>query len=190
MSQPRSRSTDRRYYGVAEALVVEVEDPQGEGRVKVRFPWFDDRTVSAWCRVRQLYAGGGYGTFFIPEVGDEVLVAFVHGDLRLPIVLGGLYNGQDRPPVQRDASNDPKLIRTRGGHQVLLDDSRGKRKVEITDAAGNVVTLDSENGSITVTAKSDLTVEAKAGTLTLKGVTVNIEASASMSLQAPQISLN
>ena len=76
MSQARSRSTDQRYYGVAEAIVTDVNDPEKEGRVKLRYPWFDDQTVSDWCRVRQLYAGNGYGTFFVPEVGDEVLVVF------------------------------------------------------------------------------------------------------------------
>lgn len=190
MKESRSRSTDKRYYGVAEGLVVDVDDPEREGRVKLQFPWFDDRTVSDWCRVRQLYAGGGYGTFFIPEVGDEVLVAFIHGDMRLPIVLGGLYNGQDKPSVHRDAQNDPKLIRTKGGHQILLDDSPGQRKVEVIDAAGNSITIDSEANTITITAAADVTIESKTGTLTLKGVDVKVQGSASVAVKAPQIDLN
>ena len=70
---PRSRSTDQRYYGVAEGLVTNVDDPQKLGRVKLKFPWFDPEMESEWCRVRQFYAGNDYGAFFIPEVGDEVL---------------------------------------------------------------------------------------------------------------------
>ena len=126
---PRSRSTDRRYYGVVEALVAKVtDDPEGECRVTLRFPFFDGATAeSDWCRVVQPYAGNGYGAVFVPEVGDEVLVAFVHGDMRFPIVLGGLYNGVDKPPTDRTASKDQKMIRTKHGHQAVLDDSQGKR---------------------------------------------------------------
>src|SRR5262245_64193000 len=92
---PRSRSTDQRYYGVAAARVTYVNYTQELGRVKLKFPWFDQNMETEWCRVRQFYAGNQYGAFFIPEVGDEVLVSFIHGDMRLPIILGGLYNGKD-----------------------------------------------------------------------------------------------
>ena len=180
-TESRSRSTDQRYYGVAEAIVTDVNDPEREGRVKVKYPWFDDSTESDWCRVRQLYAGPGYGTFFVPEVDDEVIVAFVHGDLRQPIVLGGLYNGSDKPSVHRDGSSDPKLIRTKGGHQILLDDTSGKEKVEIVDKQGNTIVLDAVANSITVETK---------GTLTLKGATVSIEASGTMTLKGSTINLN
>src|SRR5262249_21351820 len=110
----RARSLDKRYFGVVEATVEQVEnDPDGEGKVKLKFPFFDDNTVSDWVRVRQLYAGSGYGAFFLPEKGTEVLVAFVHGDMRRPVVLGGLYNGKDKPPTKRTKQDDHKLIRTR-----------------------------------------------------------------------------
>jgi phage baseplate assembly protein V len=188
--ESRSRSTDQRYYGVAEALVTDVNDPEREGRVKVKYPWFDDQTVSDWCRVRQLYAGGGYGTFFVPEVGDEVLVAFVHGDMRMPIVLGGLYNGTDKPSVYRDDSTDPKLIRTKGGHQILLDDSAGKERIEIVDKQGNALVIDAVANTITLEAQSNVTVESKTGTLLLKGATVKIEASGTMTLTGSTINLN
>jgi uncharacterized protein involved in type VI secretion and phage assembly len=92
---PRAQTTDKRFYGVVEAVVVEVVDPDKEGRVKIQFPWFDEEMVTEFCRVRQFYAGNGYGAFFVPEAGDEVLVAFVHGDMRMPVILGGLYNGKD-----------------------------------------------------------------------------------------------
>lgn len=181
MSESRSRSTDKRYYGVAEAIVTDVNDPEKEGRVKLRYPWFDDQTVSDWCRVRQLYAGNGYGTFFIPEVGDEVLVGFIHGDLRLAIVLGGLYNGVDKASVFRDGSHDPKLIRTKGGHQVLLDDTAGKECIEVTDKNGNTVRLDS--------AKNEITVESK-GAMKLKATSIDIEASGAIKIKGSTIDLN
>ncbi len=148
--EARSRSTDQRYYGVAEAIVAEVNDPEQEGRVKVRFPWFDDRTVSDWCRVANLYAGNGYGSFFVPELEDEVLVAFVHGDMRLPIVLGGLYNGQDKPSTHRADDRDEKLIRTRGGHELLFDDKNGDHRLHLKTPAGNTAELDDKEKKITV----------------------------------------
>ncbi len=166
---PRARSTDKRYYGVVEALVVENEGDD-EGQVKLKFPWFDDTTVTDWVRVSQLYAGGGYGSVFVPEKGDEVLVAFVHGDMRYPIVLGGLYNGEDKPPTARTEGRDQKIIRTRHGHEVLLDDTQSKAAVRITSAAGHVVELDdqgkairitaAEGGSVTVTAQGEITLKA------------------------------
>ncbi|WP_246098018.1 phage baseplate assembly protein V [Streptomyces botrytidirepellens] len=166
---PRARSTDKRYYGVVQALVVENEGDD-EGQVKLKFPWFDDTTVTDWVRVSQLYAGNGYGSVFVPEKGDEVLVAFVHGDMRYPIVLGGLYNGEDKPPTARTDGRDQKIIRTRHGHEVLLDDTESKAAVRITSAAGHVVELDdqgkaikitaAEGGSVTVTAQGDITLKA------------------------------
>ncbi|WP_250850837.1 phage baseplate assembly protein V [Streptomyces malaysiensis] len=166
---PRARSTDKRYYGVVEALVVENEGDD-EGQVKLKFPWFDDTTVTDWVRVGQLYAGSGYGSVFVPEKGDEVLVAFVHGDMRYPIVLGGLYNGEDKPPTARTEGRDQKMIRTRHGHEVVLDDTRSKAAVRITSAAGHVVELDdqgktiritaAEGGSVTVSAQGDITLKA------------------------------
>lgn len=171
---PRARSTDKRYYGVVEALVVENEGDD-EGQVKLKFPWFDDTTVTDWIRVSQLYAGNGYGSVFVPEKGDEVLVAFIHGDMRYPIVLGGLYNGEDKPPTARSGGRDQKMIRTKHGHEVLLDDTESKAAVRITSAAGHVVELDdqgkairitaAEGGSVTVTAQGDITLKAPKVTL-------------------------
>ena len=148
---PRSRSTDRRYYGLASALVERVEDPEHEGRVTLRFPWFDGgRTESDWCRVAQLYAGNGYGSLFVPEAKDEVLVAFVHGDMRDPIVLGGLYNGKDKPPTHRASDRDQKMIRTKAGHEVILDDTSSARAVKVNTAGGHRVTMEDTSGSTAV----------------------------------------
>ncbi|MER7049326.1 phage baseplate assembly protein V [Streptomyces jumonjinensis] len=176
---PRARTTDKRYYGVIEALVVE-NDGDDEGRVRLRFPWFDQTTVTDWCRVGQLYAGNGYGSLFVPEKGDEVLVAFVHGDMRFPIVLGGLYNGADKPPAARTGGRDQKIIRTRHGHEVVLDDTAAQAAVRITSAAGHTVELDdqgrtvritaAEGGSVTVTAQGDITLTAPKVTIDSPGI--------------------
>lgn len=147
--EPRSRSTDQRFYGVAEALVVDNLDPESQGRVKVKFPWFDPGMDSEWCRVSNLYAGPDYGSFFVPEVGDEVLVAFIHGDMRLPVIIGGLYNGQDLPPSARKADKDQKMIRTKGTHELLMDDTPGDERVRVKTKGGHVLDLDDTGGSVT-----------------------------------------
>jgi uncharacterized protein involved in type VI secretion and phage assembly len=160
MNVARARALDKRYYGVVEALVEEVEnDPEGEGRVKIRFPWFDDGTVTEWCRVRQLYAGNGYGAFFLPEKGTEVLVAFIHGDMRKPIVLGGLYNGQDKPVTPRTAQEDHKLIVTRYGHRFDLDDSDGKQRIDLETKKGHRLELSDQNDVVTLTTQGGLKAE-------------------------------
>ncbi|WP_221352064.1 phage baseplate assembly protein V [Streptomyces beigongshangae] len=174
---PRARSADKRYYGVVEALVVE-SDGDDEARVKLSFPWFDTTTVTDWCRVSQLYAGNGYGAVFVPETGDEVLVGFVHGDMRFPVVLGGLYNGRDRPPTARTQGRDQKTIRTKHGHQVLLDDTASQAAVRITSAAGHVVELDDRGREIRITAAEggSVTVSAQ-GEITLKAPKVTVDSS-------------
>jgi phage baseplate assembly protein V len=180
--QSRSRTTDQRYYGVVPALVEAVEGDD-EGRVKLSFPWFDAGTVTDWCRVSQLYAGNGYGACFVPEQGDEVLVAFVHGDMRFPIVLGGLYNGKDKPPTARTDGRDRKMIRTRHGHQLVFDDEPGHAAVRVTSAAGHVVELDDEGTAIRVTAAAGGTVSVRAdGAITLTSTD-------SVTLDAPKVTL-
>src|SRR5205085_11927984 len=151
-----------------------------------------------WCRVRQLYAGNGYGTFFVPEVGDEVLVAFIHGDMRQPIIIGGLYNGTDKPPSFHAKDKDQKLIRTKAGHQIILDDTNGSQKITIVDSSGkhsividtvaNSITIKSEDGKlifegqgieiksgigIDVSAKSNIKIDAT-GNMDLTGSIINI----------------
>lgn len=178
LTTPRAFSADRRYYGVVPALVVENEGDD-EGRVKLTYPWYDhSTTVSEWARVSQLYAGKGFGSVFVPEKGDEVLVAFVQGDMRLPIVLGGLYNGEDKPPTARTEGRDQKIIRTRHGHEVLLDDTRSKAAVRIKSAAGHVVEMDDEGKSIRITAAEGGSVSVSAtGEITLKAPKVTVESS-------------
>jgi len=165
---PRSLSTDQRYYGVYEALVSDVNDPANEGRVKIKMPWFDEQMETEWCRVRQFYAGNGYGAFFVPEVGDEVLIAFIQGDMRQPIILGGLYNGNDKPPSHRDDQTDQKLVRTKGGHEFLLDDSSGKERVRITTQGGHQLDLSDADNTVSVQTSGGQSITMSPGTITLQ----------------------
>lgn len=180
---PRSRSTDQRYYGVAEALVTDVNDPQKLGRVKLKFPWFDPNMESEWCRVRQFYAGNDYGAFFIPEVGDEVLVSFIHGDMRLPIILGGLYNGKDKPPSHRANDKDEKMIRTKGGHQIILDDTQGSEKISIVDAKGN-------NSIVINTVDNSITIKSSQGKLVFEGLAIEMTAQTDIKIKGATVNIN
>jgi phage baseplate assembly protein V len=196
---PRSVTTDRRFYGVAEALVASVEDPEKEGRVKLRLPWFDSGEVTDWCRVANLFAGNGYGSTWTPELEDEVLVAFVHGDLRFPVVLGGLYNGKDKPPRARTATNNQKTLRTKAGHELLLDDSSGSLGVEVTTSAGHRLRLDDVNHQITlevsggpsiVMSRNGGDMQVKATSITLDAGSITLKASGQLTASGTPIKLN
>jgi uncharacterized protein involved in type VI secretion and phage assembly len=163
-------------YGVAAATVLENELPGG--MVKVTLAVTGQPLV---CRVLQPYAGPGFGIFWIPEKDTEVLVAFYHGADEHPVVLGCLWNGEDKPPAERTKDNDPKLLQTKGGHRILLDDSQNAKKIEIVDSGGkNRIVIDTSKNSITIETGGKLTlsgaeiaIEAK-GTLNLKGATINL----------------
>ncbi|WP_410667684.1 phage baseplate assembly protein V [Amycolatopsis sp. cmx-4-68] len=162
-AMPRAMASDQRYYGVAPAEVVQ-NDGDDEGRVRVKYYWFDNgASISPWARVSQLHAGGGYGSVFVPEVGDEVLVAFFQGDMRQPYVLGGLYNGKKKPPTAHDNGRDQKVIRTKAGHQILFDDQA--KEITISTASGAKVVL-ADSGEITLEAA---TVTVKADGVDLGG---------------------
>lgn len=190
-----AREFDQRYYGVAEALVTDVDDPEKEGRVKVTFPWFDAQMTSDWCRVATLYAGNGYGSFFVPEVGDEVIVAFIHGDMRLPIVLGGVHNGKDKPSTHRDSDRDQKLIRTKGGHEILLDDTSTAKAVKITTNGGHAAVLDDQGHSVSLTSSGGhkVVLDDQGKSVSVEsagGQSVKIDASGAVTVTGTMITLD
>lgn len=202
----RSPEQESKVYGVVVAIVKDIKDPQNLGRVKVDFPWLgeeadavsiesgEDRAHSFWARIATLMAGNGRGTYFIPEVGDEVLVAFEHGDMDRPIVLGGLWNGDDAPPEEMDADgkNHLRSIRTRsghilsfddnseeqkakitiqsqGGHHIVLDDDSGQGKIEIMTPGGHHLTLDDAGGTVSLadSGGNQIVLDANGGSMTV-----------------------
>ena len=189
-----------RLNGVAPAVVTNNQDPEGLGRVKVRFPWLSDDNETDWVRVATLMAGPERGSFFLPEVGDEVLVAFEHGDINAPYVIGVLWNGQQKPPeTNSDGKNNIRKIRSRSGHEIVfndddtakkekieihtkaghrivLDDSAGGEKIEIVDKTGsNKIVIDSVKNSISIECGMQLKIKAQ---------TVEIEGTASLTLKS------
>jgi uncharacterized protein involved in type VI secretion and phage assembly len=185
---PRSLSTDRRFYGVVEALVVDVIDPDDEGKVKIRFPWFDDEVVTEYSRVRQSYAGNGYGAFFIPEKDDEVLVAFVHGDMRNPVILGGLYNGKDKPPTRRKKDKDQKMIRTKAGHELIFDDQ--EKRVTVKSNSGHTLELDDKGKTVTLKTAGGqkVVLDGSSSMITIEATNVAVKAT-SVAIQAGRVEL-
>ena len=153
IQRSKTRKLERTFYGVVSGIVEEIVDPDKEGRIKVTFRWFDEGTVTEWCRIAHLYAGPGFGTFFVPEKGTEVAVSFVHGDLREPIVIGGLYNRKLKPATDRqtDEDKDEKQIRTRAGHHLTFVDTANKQRIEIETSRGRKVVLDDANDRIEIT---------------------------------------
>jgi len=171
--------------GVVVGVVTNNQDPDGLGRVKVRFPWLSDDEESFWARVAAPMAGKGRGFVFIPEVEDEVLVAFEQGDARFPYVLGGLWNGQAKPPEPNDdGKNNARSIKSRSGHVIRLDDTEGKEKIEIIDKRGNKIEFDVAGNKITITSQKDIVLSAAGGTIKLDAQKIEIKSSADTKIES------
>lgn len=162
-----------RLYGVAVGIVSNNQDPENLNRVRMKFPWLSDDHESWWARMAAPMAGPNRGVYFLPEVNDEVLVAFEHGDVRFPYVIGALWNGQDKPPANNsDGKNNLRLMHSRSGHLVTLDDTDGKEKIELHSKSGHVIRLDDSSGSekieiIDKTGNNSLTIESSSNNITL-----------------------
>ncbi|MGW2474169.1 VgrG-related protein [Streptomyces sp. NPDC001665] len=172
-----------RWSGLVSGTVTDTQDPEGSGRVKVRFPWLSDEYASDWARTAQSGGTGG-GEAFIPEVGDEVLVGFEQGHLDRPYVLAGLYNGKDRPgggtsapsgtPGGPDASGgdlvDPttgavnrRAFASKSGNQLeLLDAANGPQGVRLRTGDGKLtIDLDRRGTAVVINSDGSVTIEAK-----------------------------
>ncbi|MBI1298424.1 VgrG-related protein [bacterium] len=166
---------NNRINGVVPALVTNSRDPLNIGRVKVKYPIMaggDWELESDWVRVAAPGAGKARGLFWIPEVNDEVLVAFEYGDPHRPYIVGSLWNSLDNPPLQNTVAapngvTTQRMLQSRTGHIILLDDSDGAAKIQIIDStAKNEILIDTKQNSIKLTAEKDITLTAK-GNITL-----------------------
>ena len=176
----------QRIYGVVVGVVTNNQDPDGLGRVKVKFPWLSDEDESHWARVAAPMAGKDRGVFLLPEVEDEVLVAFEHGDPRFPYVVGALWNGQDTPPAKNDdGKNNIRVIKSRSGHVIRLTDEDGKEKIEIVDKSEkNSLVVDTASNTITIATDKDIVLSAPNGTIKLDAKTIEIKSSDDAKLES------
>jgi phage protein D len=174
-----------------------VGDPKGLGRVQVSFPDFSEINLSQWARVASFMAGGelsnSWGGYFLPDIDDEVLIAFEHGDINRPVIIGALWNGQARPPITNEGINAKKVFKTRRGMQLLFDETPGLEKLVIEDKATNSITLDAKPGveSITLKDKAGSTVklDTTSGEIAIThraGSTISLKADGSLSISAPK----
>jgi len=178
-----------RFYGVYPALVVDNQDPDGQGRVRIRLPWSPDNGDSAyeaWARLATMMAGNNRGSWFVPDVDDEVLVAFEGGDTRRPYVVGMLWNGSDSPPERMDDDNNLKTILSRAGIRLTMDDTDGAVKLTLSTPGGHSMVFDDGDRSVTTSDSSGNTIKMDSGGITITAVVkvkidaAQIEANAGM----------
>lgn len=176
----------QRVFGMVVAVVSNHQDPDGLGRVRVRFHMLDQQVQSGWCRVVSLYGGAARGIQWLPEEGDEVVVAFEHGDVNFPFIIGSVHHGKAKPPVPQNKDNNIKLLKTRSGHTLSFDDKKGDERIRLVDSSGKQhVEIDVKNKRIVIESESgDLTLRAPSGTLTLDCKKLDIRASESAVLES------
>ena len=141
-----TRREDERFrasgqHGVALGIVTANNDEGKQGRVKVKMPWLNEGE-SDWIPVINFLGGSNHGSFFIPEVDDQVLVAFEQGDINRPIVIGSLYSKEVKPDVKDNEENNIKRIKTRSGHEIIFDDKENQQKLTILSSSGHKILLD------------------------------------------------
>jgi uncharacterized protein involved in type VI secretion and phage assembly len=177
-----------RWYGVLPGLVLDIKDPDGQGRVKVTLPWSPDPgggRYEAWARLATLFGGNNRGSWFIPDVDDEVLIAFEHGDPRRPYVLGGLWNGRDKTPAAMDGAgrNFKKVLRSRNGVTVTLDDQDGQENLVLETPGGQKITLKDGPGTVEI-------VDSNGNSVKLQPDGITIAASARVTVNASQVAVS
>ncbi|MEO8609187.1 MAG: VgrG-related protein [Chloroflexota bacterium] len=180
--------------GVVTALVTNNNDPKKMARVKIKFPWLDATVESNWARVAGIGAGSTAGLHWLPEVNDEVLVAFEMGDFNRPYVIGNLWNGTDKQPEEaavKDGKVQIRTLQSREGHKIrLVDDSAGQM-IEIIDCKTNTsIKMDTTNKKITIDSKGDIDLTAvgnikieATGNLDIKGANVSAKATSALQLE-------
>jgi phage baseplate assembly protein V len=176
-----------RLFGIYTGIVEDVKDPDDQGRVKVTLPWSEHAGTryEIWARLAVPMAGNGRGMWFIPDVGDEVVIAFQGGDPASAVVLGSLWNGKDAPPESMDASgnNDRKVLRSRNGVQITLDDRDGQERFEVETPAGQRLVLKDGPGEVTIEDNNGNSI-----TLTAGGVKVSAAAKVEVAASAVKVS--
>lgn len=167
-------------YGLFTAMVIDNQDPDRMGRVKVQIPGTDEEI---WARIATLMAGGNRGTWFIPEVDDEVLVGFEEGAVRRAYVIGGLWSKASPPPEKMGEGNDKRSIRSRNGVKITLDDESGRESFVVETPGGQKITLKDGPGSVEITDSNGNSVQ-------LGASGVSVRAAAKITISASELEVN
>jgi phage baseplate assembly protein gpV len=176
---------NKKFYGVVVGKVINPVDPMMLGRVQVQLPFIDSVDLSPWARVATMMAGPTHGTYFIPDIGDEVLVAFEHGDINVPYVIGSLWNATAPPPLPSPLPQI-RTIRTLAGNQIMF--------MEIPPT----IIISTPSGQTVLLAPTGVQILSHASLINISpdGVTVsgnpnlNLVATAAINIQAPTVTVN
>ncbi|HEX9062459.1 MAG TPA: phage baseplate assembly protein V [Clostridia bacterium] len=211
--ETNSYRKDSGFYGVTIGIVSNNKDPEKLGRVKLKLPLRECQTETNWARITTLMAGKETGIFFLPEVGEEVLVAFYEGDVNYPVVLGALWNSKEGPPLtNEDGKNNIRKIKSRSGNELIFNDESGKESIEIKTAAGqvlkmedategkialkdksgnNLVEIDSSSNQISIKANMKINLQAGSCKITIDGTqnSIAIESSMQMKIKAQMLDI-
>jgi uncharacterized protein involved in type VI secretion and phage assembly len=192
---PCNRPLETPFCEIQHAEVVENNDPDALGRIRVQFLWqrgTDQK--SPWMRVASPYSGKDKGFYIVPEKGDQVVVAFEQNDPDRPYALTGLFNA-DTKPEHHNSDNNLKSIKTKGGNNILMSDEPGKESFGISSPKD--VSISGANGKITISGQeqimleskgSDITIESP-GTITIHAKKIVFQADAEISMEAPKINI-
>jgi len=177
-----------RWYGAFPALVTDIVDPEGLGRVKIALPWSPDTAgarYETWARLATLMAGNNRGSWFIPDVDDEVLIVFEGGDPRRPYVIGSLWNGKDKPPESMDGAgkNFKKVLRSRNGVKLTMDDNDGREQFILETPGGQKLTLKDGPGAVEI-------VDSNGNSIKMEASGITITASAKVTINASQVAVS
>ena len=177
-----------RWYGAFPALVTDIVDPEGLGRVKIALPWSPDTAgarYETWARLATFMAGNNRGSWFIPDVDDEVLIVFEGGDPRRPYVIGSLWNGKDQPPESMDGAgkNFKKVLRSRNGVKLTMDDTDGREQFILETPGGQKLTLKDGPGAVEI-------VDSNGNSIKMETSGITITASAKVTINASQVAVS
>ncbi|MCX7746447.1 MAG: phage baseplate assembly protein V [Clostridia bacterium] len=205
-------SPDMKIYSILIGKVTSIADPEKLGRVKVELPLGSIHAVTDWAKVATFLVGNQFGSFFIPNVDDLVVVAFNDGNIDCPVVIGRLWNEKDKPPVslQKDDQNHIELIKTKAGSEIRFENEKGKekislktekgegivlensKKITISDSSGqDAITFDTASKSISIQGGMKIEIKSKGNKIVIDSTknSVTIEAGVSMKLKAQSIAI-
>lgn len=173
-----------KFYGVTVGKVINLVDPMALGRVQVQLPFVDSLDLSPWARVAVPMAGLGHGTYFIPNLRDEVLVTFEQGDINVPYIIGSLWNATSLPPLPSPVPQ-VRMIRTLAGNQIMFTEI--PPTITINTPSGQTIIMSPAGIQITTgTNAINMTPDG----VTVTGANINLTATASINMVAPNISMN
>jgi uncharacterized protein involved in type VI secretion and phage assembly len=174
-------------------IVTNLNDPDNLGRVKVKYPWLTNDIESDWMRIAVPMAGQGRGMMILPEVDDEVLVAFEHGDIHHPYIVGSLWNNRDKPPLPSSQAVgsgkvNQRVFKTRTGHTVTFNDKDGEELISVVSKSGHKIVLDDGGKKISImdnSGSNSMIIDSASNSMKIKvGGDFSVEATGKITMKS------